>query len=395
MSDARPLRDVLDDQLRAAVDGAPGLPHVVAVVIDGDETAYAGAAGSRTQGEGAPMTLDSVVALFSAGKPLASTVCLQFAEAGHLDLDRPAKDYVPELGSLQVLDGFDPQGQPKLRPPTRDITTRMLLLHTAGFGYDFFDPQYRKLVKDRRHPPTVSGKKTALMTPLLFDPGERWLYGSSIDWVGQILERVTGERLEAVMRNHLFEPLGMASTGFACTSDMRRRLACMHQREGEAVRPLPDYQLPADPEVYMAGHGLYSTAPDFARFIKMWLSDGRGPRGPILRPETVAMASQDGLSGKKIQKLTSTNARVTHDFEPFGAMPKSWALSFMVNDQRAPTGRTAGSLAWAGLGNLYFWIDRKKSLGGFWATQLFPFGDEMALDASLSFEKTVYDYIGR
>ena len=393
MTDLKALQHTLDAQLSESLQTGAGLPHVVAVATDRGRRLYAGAAGPRVLGEPETMTVDTVLAMFSVTKPLASTVCLQLVEENHLDLDRPAKAYVPELGTLQVLEGFDEDGQPRLRAPKRDITTRMLLLHTAGFGYEFFDAHYRRLIKDRRFPSTITGKKAALMTPLLFDPGEQWLYGSSLDWVGVIIERITGQKLDAAMRRRLFDPLGMTSTSFRIAPDMRRRLARVHQRTDDSLLPLTDYELPQDPEIQMAGHGLYSTAEDFTRFIQMWLNDGQGPSGTVLKPQTVAWASKNGLSGKKIRKLTSTNARVTRDFELFEGIPKSWALSFMVNDLDAPTGRAAGSLSWAGLGNLYFWIDPKNRVGGIWATQLFPFGDPFAVNASLSFEKTIYDFL--
>ncbi|KMO29954.1 1,4-butanediol diacrylate esterase [Methylobacterium variabile] len=376
--------------MRRGVAEGPHLPGVVAMATDRERTLYAGAAGQR--GEDAPMTTDTVLAIFSTTKAVTATAVLQLAEEGLLDLDAPASSYVPALGEVQVLEGFSEDGSLRLRPPARPVTTRMLLLHTAGFGYDIFNESYARLMRENKRPSVTSGTRASLMTPLLFDPGESWEYGSNIDWAGQVVEAVTGQRLGAVMRERIFSALGMDSTGFVLTPAMRTRLARMHQRgEDGALKVIAGFELPQEPEVEMGGHGLYSTAEDYLRFIRMWLNDGAGPNGPLLRPETVAMAATNGLGPTlKIRTLPGVKRHLSHDAEFFPGMPKSWSLSFMINDEAAPTGRSAGSLAWAGLANLYFWIDRTAGIGGFWGTQLFPFADPAALANFEAFETAVY-----
>ncbi len=384
------LTEAADAILRRGVAGSPALTGVVAMATDRDRVVYAGAAGQRAPD--APMTTDTVMAIFSTTKAVTATAALQLAEEGRLDLDAPAATYVPDLGEIQVLDGFAEDGSPRLRPPTRAITTRMLLLHTAGFGYDIFNERYARLLRARKQATVTSGTRASLMTPLLFDPGEAWEYGSNIDWAGQVVEAVTGRRLGAVMRERIFAPLGMDSTGFVLTQEMRSRLARMHQRGGDgALTEIAGFELPQEPEVEMGGHGLYSTAEDYLRFIRMWLNDGAGPHGTVLRPETVAMAATNGLGPDlRIHALPGVKRHLSHDAEFFPGMPKSWGLSFMINDEEAPTGRSAGSLAWAGLANLYFWIDRTRGVGGFWGTQLFPFADPASVENFLAFETAVY-----
>ena len=135
-------------------------------------------------------------------------------EDGKLDLDAPAKRYAPDIGKLEVIEGFDADGSPRLRPPKRDITTRMLLLHTAGMGYDFFNEKYNRLAEEKGQPSVITASKKALMTPLLFDPGEKWEYGSNLDWTGQVIEEITGKRLGEVFRTRIFEPLGIKDMSF-------------------------------------------------------------------------------------------------------------------------------------------------------------------------------------
>jgi methyl acetate hydrolase len=385
------LQQAADAVLHNALTTAPGLPGVVAVATDRHGDIYEGAAGKRSLAGEADMTTDSVFAIFSTTKAITGTAALQLVEDGKLDLDAPAKTYVPEIGDLQVLDGFDDSGQPILRAPKRDITTRMLLLHTAGFGYDIFNETYARLGQEHGQPSVTTASKASLKTPLLFDPGEQWEYGSNIDWAGQVVEAITGQRLGEVMQSRIFAPLGMHDTGFALSPAMRARLASMHARGSDgSLIPMPDFELPQDPEIHMGGHGLYSTALDYTKFIRMWLNDGAGPNGRVLKPETVHMAAQNGLGDLKIKALPGVIPTLSNVAEFFPGMPKSWALSFMINDEDAPTGRPAGSLAWAGLANLFFWIDRQNGLGGFWATQILPFADAASVTGYYDFETAVY-----
>ncbi len=385
------LKSAADAVLNRVVSGSPRVPGVVAMVTDRNETIYEGAAGERMLPEGAAMTTDSIFAIFSTTKAITGTAALQLVEEGKLDLDAPAKTYVPDLGKVQVLDGFGADGKPILRAPKRDITTRMLLTHTAGFGYDFFNESYLRLATDHGQPSVITASKAALTTPLLFDPGEQWEYGSNIDWTGLVIEAITGKRLGTVMKERIFEPLGMTTMAFSLTPETRAKLARMHQREANgSLTPLPEFELPPNPDIHMGGHGLYGTVGDYIRFIRMWLNDGAGPNGRVLKAETVAMAAQNHLGSLKIKGLPGVIPSLSNDAEFFPGMPKSWALTFMINDEAAPTGRPAGALAWAGLANLYYWIDRQNGIGGYWATQILPFADPTSTGGYLDFESAVY-----
>ena len=381
----------LDDVLARATQRADRVPGVVAMITDREGNIYEGAAGERALGHGEPMTLDTTFALFSTTKAITGTAVLQCVEEGLLDLDAPAATYVPDIGELKVLDGFDAGGNPVLREPKRDITTRMLLLHTAGFGYDFFNESYNRLSQEHGQPSVITCSKAALTTPLLFDPGEKWEYGTNIDWAGQVVESIRGHRLGDVMRERIFEPLEMADTAFTMSPSMKDRLAPIHQRESDgSLTPLIGFELPAEPEVHMGGHGLHGTVGDYMKFIRMWLNDGAGTSGRVLSSETVAAAVQNGLEGQHVGLLPGVLPTLSNDAEFFPGVPKGWAYSFMTNEEVAPTGRPAGSLAWAGLANLYYWIDRQTGVGGFWATQILPFADAGSINGYLEFETAVY-----
>src|SRR5271166_5392923 len=154
-----------DAILNRVVTSEPRVPGVVAMLTDRQRNIYEGAAGKRRLDRDAAMTTDTVFGIFSTTKAITGTAALQLVEEGKLDLDAPAKTYLPEIGELMVIEGFDANGEPKLRAPKRDVTTRMLLLHTAGMGYDFFNEHYNRLAREKGQPGVSTATKAALMTP--------------------------------------------------------------------------------------------------------------------------------------------------------------------------------------------------------------------------------------
>ncbi len=388
------LKEAADGVLRGAVEREGGVPGVVAMATDRKGNIYEGGFGKRDLSQPAAMTTDTVVCIFSCTKAITGAAIMQLVEAGKLGLDDPAKKYVPEIGEIQLLEGFDANGAPKLRAPKSDVTVGQLMLHTAGFGYDFFNYDLVKYGQLKAVPSVVSSSMASIRTPLLFDPGERWEYGVNIDWAGKVVESVRGKRLGDVMRERIFEPLGMNDTGFTLSPQMRSRRATIHQRgDGGELTPLSDFELPQEPEQHMGGHGLYATVGDYMKFIRMVLNDGAGASGRVLKPETVAAMATNALGSLKIKLLPGAIPTLSHDAEFFPGMPKSWGYTWMINDEDAPTGRPAGQLGWAGLANLFYWIDRKNGVGGFWATQILPFVDEASLPGYFDFELTVYQHL--
>lgn len=385
------LAAALDSVLAGVTTGPARVPGVVALVTDRDRDIYSGAAGERRL-DGEPMTEDTVFAIFSTTKAIAGTTALQCVEDGLLDLDAPAKEYAPAIGTLQVLEGFDADGSPRLRAPKSDVTTRQLMLHTAGFGYDFFNEMYRRMAEDHGQPSVVTGSRAAIETPLLFDPGTKWEYGANIDWVGQVVEGIRGKRLGQVMRDRIFDPLDMQDIAFTRTDAMKARTATIHARGADnALTPMDGFALPDNPEVDMGGHGLYGTVPEYMKFIRMWLNDGNGPRGRVLKPETVDWAVKGALvPPQKVTMLPGVIPSLSNDAEFFPGVGKDWSYTFMVNTEAAPTGRPAGAIGWAGLANCFYWIDRAAGVGGYWATQILPFGDPSSFTGYLDFESAVY-----
>ena len=379
----------IDAILSRAVE-SKAMPGVVTVAATDKGVLYEGAFGTREVGKDAPMTLDTVVWIASMTKAITATAAMQLVENGKLGLERPASEVVPELAAAKVLEGFDAAGKPRLRAPKRPITLRHLLTHTAGFGYEIWDPAIAQYQTATGTPGITTCTNAALTTPLMFDPGDRWEYGINIDWVGKIVEAMSGQKLDRYFQEHIFGPLGIKDTSFKISPSQRARLATVHQRgEGGELAPI-EFGLPQDPEFLMGGGGLYGTAGDYLTFARMIMQDGSFKGVQVLRPETVALMSQNHIGPIEVGVFRTAMPTLSHDIELFPGMSKKWGLSFLINTQPAPTGRSAGSLAWAGLANTYFWIDRAKRVCGVFLSQLLPFYDPAAIDLFGKFETEVY-----
>jgi methyl acetate hydrolase len=384
-------KDAIDKVLRQTVERGD-VPGVVVAVTDRKRTIYEGAFGERGLGGGVPMTTDTVFYLASMTKPITATCAMQLVEQGKLELDAPISKYVPETKQkLQVLEGWDDKGKPKLRPPKREITLRDLNTHSSGFVYNLWDADFDRYMKKTKLPGLDSGKEEAWYPPLMFDPGERWEYGISIDWIGRLVQAVSGKLLGTYMQDHVFAPLGMTSTGYAISPDMETRRATSHQRDAAGKLAATDWKSKQDPPVENGGGGLYSTTGDYQRFMRMILNKGKGDDGvQLLKAATVEEMTRNNMGDIEVVMLKTTNPARSLDAEFFPGLPKSWGLTFMINDEQAPTGRPAGSLAWAGIQNTFFWIDPKTGIGGVYMTQILPFVDEKALASFYEFETAVY-----
>jgi CubicO group peptidase (beta-lactamase class C family) len=378
------------DQLLRQMSDAKEIPGVVAIAASGKETIYQGAFGKRDLSKDVAMTQDSVFWIASMTKAITSAAGMQLVEQGKLSLDEPIGKVLPDLASPQVLEGFDAKGEPKLRPAKKPITLRHLMTHTAGFAYNMWNGDMVQYLEKTGTPAITTCQNAALKTPLASDPGTRWEYGTNIDFVGKAVEAVSGKRLDAYLRDHMFTPLGMSDTGFKITDDMRKRLVGMHARgEDGSLTPIP-FELEQEPEFHMGGGGLYGTAADYIKFTQMILNKGKGNGNQVLKPETVALMGQNHIGELTMGKMTTAIGWATNDVDLYPDIVKKWGLSFLINSAKTPEGRSPGSLAWAGLANTYYWIDPARDVTGVILMQLLPFADGKCLEAFAGFERGVY-----
>ncbi|MGY3237091.1 methyl acetate hydrolase [Bradyrhizobium sp. USDA 4472] len=378
------------DQILSKASDAKDIPGVVAIAASGSDVLYQGAFGKRDLSKPDAMTMDSVFWIASMTKAVTSAGAMQLVEQGKLSLDAPIGSLLPDLANPQVLEGFDAKGEPKLRPAKSAITLRQLMTHTAGFAYNVWNGDCAQYLEKTGTPNIFSCQNVALKTPIMSDPGTRWEYGINIDFVGKAIEAVSGKRLDAYLRDNIFTPLAMNDTAFKITEDMRKRLVATHARgEDGSLTPIP-FEIEQNPEFHMGGGGLYSTAGDYIKFTQMILNQGRGSGNQLLKPETVALMRQNHIGDLTIGKMTTVAPMYTNDVDLFPDIVKKWGLSFLINTAKTPEGRSAGSLAWAGLANTYFWIDPERDVSGVILMQVLPFVDAKCLQAFAGFERGVY-----
>ena len=378
------------DQVLRQKSEAKEIPGVVAIAATGKDVIYEGAFGKRDLSKSDPMTADSVFWIASMTKAVTSAGAMQLVEQGKLSLDEPIGKLLPDLAAVQVLDGFDAKGEPKLRPAKKPITLRQLMTHTAGFAYDMWDANLGKYLEKTGTPGIITCLNAALKTPIMTDPGTRWEYGTNIDFVGKAVEAASGKKLDAYLREHIFAPLGMSDTAFKITDNMRKRLVGMHARGEDGTLAAIPFELEQNPEFHMGGGGLYSTAADYIKFCQMILNKGKGNGNQVLKAETVALMGQNHIGELTVGKMTTAAPMYTNDVDLWPDIVKKWGLSFLINTAKTPEGRSPGSLAWAGLANTYYWIDPSRDVCGVILTQLLPFADKHSLEAFAGFEKGIY-----
>ena len=366
------------------------VPGVVAMATDAGGKIYEGAFGVRGLPGGPAMTLDTVFRIASMTKAITSVAAMQLVERGKLTLDGPVPSIDPALSSPQVLTGFDAAGQPQLRPAKRPITLKHLLTHTAGFCYEQWNPDLERCVGALGMPQMASGKLAALRMPLMFDPGERWEYGINIDWVGRLVEEVSGRKLDAYLAEHITGPLGMTDTGFAVTAEQRSRQATVHQREPNGPLTPQPFETPSEREFLAGGGGLYCTADDYLVFLQALLQGGKG----IVKPEIVRLMGENHIGGLQAGILKTNNPPLTNDVDLFPGQPVRWGLGYMLTPEPGPNGRSPGSVTWAGIFNTYYWLDPERGVAGVMMTQVLPFADPQVLAVYGAFERELYSALG-
>ena len=384
-----PKRATIDGILNEALRDVPG---IVAMATNAAGTLYEGAAGTRGT---AAMTPDTIFGLASMTKAIVSTAAMRQVDAGRLSLDAPLADVLPALAAPQVLDGFAPDGTPRLRPATRTITLRHVLTHSAGFGYDTWNADISRWLKWAGLPRLPADAAQLARTPLLFEPGTAWNYGISTDVVGLAVEAVSGERLDRHLAGGLLADLGMVDTAIVLTEAQRaRRVTTMRRQPDDSFAAL-GFTMDRAPQYCMGGGFLHGTGRDYLRFIRLILNGGMHEGKRLLSPAAITALTTNQLEpGVRVRWMISGDPLRSHDAEFFPGMLKQWSAGFMITTEDAPTGRRAGSLAWAGIANTYCWIDPLSGLGGVFMTQTLPFADPRTLAAFARFERAIYDMAG-
>jgi methyl acetate hydrolase len=378
--------DSIDDTLRSGI-ARRKVPAVVAMAASGKRTLYQGAFGTRDP-SGVPVNAASIFAIASMTKAVTTVAALQLVDADKVKLDEPVAKYLPALANLDVLDNFDASGKPRLRPAKTRLTLRHLLTHTSGLCYDTWD---ESMFRYTSHQPPGAYAKTG---PLMFEPGARWQYGQGVDWAGRLVEAVTGLTLEDYFQQKICRPLGMVDTSFLLPAAKFDRLVGMYRRGANGVLEPVERKLPDPPKSFNGGGGLYSTAADYVRFMQMIVNHGMGPdRQRVLAAATVRAMGRNQIGSATAGKMRSFKPQVSRDVDIQPGHAEQWGLGFLINPTPYAEGRAAGSLAWAGLFNTYYWIDPRRDRCGVILMQYLPFVDPEAVGLLDEFERAAYRHL--
>lgn len=365
------------------------VPGIVAMAADRNGVFYQRAVGTMGVDNDASMRLDSMHRVFSMTKPVGTLAAVKLVEDGMLELDTPVVDILPDFARLQVLEGFDGD-TPILRPPASQATIRQLATHTSGLEFEIWNDKVAKYLEVTGLPSVRTGLIESLNCPLVFDPGTSWGYGPSTDWLGRVVEEVSGKRIDAYCRDFLFDPLEMNDTVFECTGASRERLVSAHGRDGNGALVPMDIEPPSNPEFYGMGRALFSTAPDYMRFLQMLLGKGELDGVRIFKPETIAMICKNHIGDVKIPVMASTNPMLSADLDFLPGVAKKWGLGFAFNQKDISGMRAAGSQSWAGILNTYMWWDPATGVAGLIFMQHIPFLEEIAMQIYGDFERAIY-----
>ena len=366
---------------KAIADGR--VPGVVAMVASRDKVLYSKALGFAGVAEQVPMRLDSVFRIASMTKALTSVAVMQLVEQGKVELDAPMSRYLDNFEPRRVLLDVK-NGAPVYSDEAYTPTVRQLLSHSSGFGYSVWNDRLYSMTDFANFSPTYFKGES-----LVFEPGTQWHYGTSTDWLGLIVEAVSGDSLEDYFARAITSPLGMADTAYNIAEAQQQRLVTRHQRgEDGVLTELPNGDF-VPVTFFSGGAGLHATAMDYVRFMQMILNGGqRGAR--LLSEASVQEMSRNQIGDIEVGPMVTSMPAFSNDFELFPNSISRFGLGFLINESGIPGRRRSGSLTWGGLHNTYFWIDPQSGMCAVLMTQVLPFYDSAVAELLEDFEVAVY-----
>jgi CubicO group peptidase (beta-lactamase class C family) len=361
------------------------VPGVVALVVNRDGVLYHDAAGQLDVARGVEMRPDAIYRIASMTKPITSVAVMMLVEGGKLALDDPVSSHLPDFDGRQVISTFHAaDGRYQTRPASRPMTVRHLLAHTSGLGYAIFSPTVARLMQGTQ--------KSEPDLPLLHDPGDRWTYGVNTRVLGHLVEKVSGQPLDVFVRTRIFEPLKMTETTWVVPPDNVSRVVTLHQRRDGTLVEQPN--APALRAPVEGDRGLFSTAGDYARFLRMLLNGGRLDGAMLLSEGSVRLMGQNQIGAVMVEEQPAVDTARARPF-PLGAGRDKFGLGFQIAalDERYSNLRRPGSLSWAGINNTHFWIDPTREIAVVVLMQVLPFYDEASIRILREFEALVYRYL--
>jgi len=324
--------------------------------------------GDRDKASGDPVSPDTIYRIYSMTKPITGVALMMLYEEGKFQLEDPVEKYIPGFKDARVFAGEDADGNVTTEPAKRPVTMLDMMRHTAGLTYGVFGdtPVDRLYKKAGLFSPDAFPGETDLFAawtdrlarqPLLYQPGEKWVYSLAVDVQGYLVQLLSGMPFETFLQKRIFGPLGMKDTGFQVTPDKEARFAEIYTRveDADAISPargglIRDFR---EAQPYPSGGGgLVSTMGDYWRFSQMLLNGGTLDGVRLLKPETVKLMTTNHLP-PAVPSINDVGQTV------------GFGLDFAVEGDE---------FYWSGMANTYFWVDRKHDVVAILMTNYVPFG---------------------
>ena len=316
---------------------------------------------------------EHIFRIFSMTKAIASVAALQLVERGVIGLDDPLNKLMPEMTSIPIL-----TEEGELIKSNAPITLRHLLTHTSGFGYEFTSSRLANFKPDQWEYEDL---------PRLFEPGKRWHYGTSTDWVGKVIERLSGQDLETYLRENITGPLGMQSTWFNVPDNLKDKIVSWGTRDSIGFNEFDRVPIPT--KTFSGGGGLFSSPKDYLVFLQCILNDGTLNNVQILTPESIEMMFKNQLSHQMKINFDLPEGGLPDTVGRFSDESDTYSLAWAIEDSENERVRPKGSAYWAGIANSYYTVDKKNGNAVVYFTQFLPFNDKESYDFYRLFEKEV------
>jgi len=360
------------------------VPGVVVAVVGKDGVLYHEAFGKSRTLSNTPMAKDTIFSMASMTKPVTSVAIMMLVDEGKLKLDDDVAKYLPKYKNPLVISTFnEADATYETRPAKRPITIRHLLTHTSGIGYAVGSAMITKIA--------AKTKKTELDLPLQFDPGESWAYGPSTRVLGDVVEAISGQKLDAFLDARILGPLGMRDTSYLVPAAKYARVVAVNTRGSDGK--LVEQPMPATlPATVQGDAGLYGTAGDYGLFLRMLLNRGTLNGKRILSEQSAKLMFEPNTGSVVVKEQQSANLALSRNF-PSGAGKDKWGLGFQLASEKLPNRRSPGSGTWAGVFNTHFFIDPGKELGVIVMMQTLPFYDETSMKVYAGAEEAIYRHV--
>ena len=344
-------------------------------ILKDDEVRFEGYFGYANIEKQQKISISTIFPIASMSKVITVAGIMQLYEQGLFKLWDPVSEYLPGFKNPKVA-VEKPDGTVELVPARGEVTMRQLFTMTSGVPYPGDDTAAARIRRDKEkewHAGLIAGKDGKLPgtteicnlvgeLPLAFEPGERWMYGFSIDVLGAVIEALSGQTLGEYLKEHIFEPLGMKDTGFFVPAEKQDRIATLyHILDG--MKPEPREYPSQKPVFESGGGGLFSTLQDYSRFAQMLLHGGTLNGARILGRKTINLIATDHLTPAQ---------QATHNWDTQRGYGYGLGVRVMNQPETADINGSVGEWGWDGAFGNWFCVDPKEHLTCVYLTTNLP-----------------------